>query len=413
MKVKDAAIATFLSAVLSAAILLSAGPMFTLSAQDSSAQPAVAKKLGTVKAINGNSITLAADSGSEVAVTVASNAKIARVNQGSKDLTPIQLSDLQVGDQIRVRGYASADGTSMNGLEVIVITRSAISAAGDQVRQDWQKRGVGGMVDSVDASAGTVTISIPSLVSKRAILIRTSKSTVIRRYAPDSAKAEDAKPISLQGIQVGDQLRARGNRNADGSEVTADEIFTGVFPQFDATVKAVDAGAGTLSVQDLKTKKTIDLKVSADSQMRKVATETAQRMAMILKMAKAGVVPPGAASSTPPSQAASGGAQGAGSPPSGASANGSGARMGGGRNGGGSELQRTLDQAPAITLTDLHKGDAVALLTTEGTPAKGGTIIKLYSGIEPILEAAPSASQAMMLAPWSLGGAPGGDAGSQ
>ena len=72
-----------------------------------------------------------------------------------------------------------------------------------------------------------------------------------------------------------------------------------------------------------------------------------------------------------------------------------------------------LEQTPAVTLDNLHKGDVVAILATEGTASTGGTIIKLFSGVEPILTAAPSASQAMMLTPWSLGGgAPGGE-GSQ
>ncbi len=87
-----------------------------------------------------------------------------------------------------------------------------------------------------------------------------------------------------------------------------------------------------------------------------------------------------------------------------------GARMGGARAGGGGfDLSRLLDQTPTVTLADLHKGDAIYVLTTQGTPA-GSTVIKLVSGVEPILEAAPNAGQAMMLAPWSLGGgAPGGD----
>jgi hypothetical protein len=63
-----------------------------------------------------------------------------------------------------------------------------------------------------------------------------------------------------------------------------------------------------------------------------------------------------------------------------------------------------------VKLSDLHKGDALAILATEGATSGEGTIIKLYSGVEPILEAAPNA---MMLAPWSLGGGPGGDADNQ
>ena len=86
---------------------------------------------------------------------------------------------------------------------------------------------------------------------------------------------------------------------------------------------------------------------------------------------------------------------------------------GGARAGGGFDFSRLLDQTPAVALADLHKGDAIAVLATQGTPTGGSTVIKLFSGVEPILQAAPNGSQAMMLAPWSLGGAPGGDAGTQ
>lgn len=86
---------------------------------------------------------------------------------------------------------------------------------------------------------------------------------------------------------------------------------------------------------------------------------------------------------------------------------GGGGRFGGG---GGFDFQRRLDQTPPVALANLHKGDAISVLTTEGTPGGGSTVIKMFSGVEPILEAAPSGSQAMMLTPWTLGGAPGGEA---
>ncbi len=177
------------------------------------------------------------------------------------------------------RGQASDDGKSIAALEIIVITRSAVQAVSDQIRQDWQKRGIGGPVSAVDPAAGTVTISISSLGGKKTIVVHTSKSTVIRRYAPDSVKPEDAKPSTLQDIHVGDQLRARGNRSADGTELAAEEIFTGVFPQFPSLIKSVDASAGTLSVQDLVSKKTVQLKITADSQLHKIPAEMAQRFA--------------------------------------------------------------------------------------------------------------------------------------
>jgi hypothetical protein len=372
---------------------------------------AVAKSIGTIKAVNGSALTLAPESGSEIAVTVAPNAKIARVNPGSKDLAPIQLSDLQVGDTVRVRGHASADGKSINGLEVIVITRSAVAAVTDQIRQDWQKRGLGGIVDSLDTGTGTVNISIPGLSGKKTLVVHTSASTIMYRYAPDSAKPEDAKRIELQGIKVGDQLRARGNRNADGTEITAEEVYTGVFPKFVGTIKSIDPSTGTLSVLDLATKKTVQLKVTADSQLHKIPAEMAQRFAARLK----GNMPAGTPGSGGPASASGNGA----APPAGASAGaGSGAGTGppsgggGGMRGGAQDFQSIVSRLPSSKLADLNlqKGDAVVVLTTEGTASSDPTTITLLSGVEPILQAAPNASQAMMLTPWSLGGAPGGDA---
>jgi hypothetical protein len=418
---------TVVTTVVLSVIILS-GPHFlsecfasaTGAAQDA-AQPAVSKRIGAVKAIKGNVITLAPESGPEVAVTVQPKARLLRLVPGDKDLknaTVIQLQDLQVGDTIRARGQGSSDGTSIAALEIIVITRSAVEAVSDQMRQDWQKRGVGGPVTAVDSAAGTVTISISSFGGKKTLIVHTSKSTIIRRYSPDSFKAEDAKVVTLREVQVGDQLRARGDRSADGGDLAAEEIFTGVFPMVEGLITSVDASAGTLSVQDAVSKKTVQLKIATDSQLHKIPAEMAQRFAMRLKAS----LPPGTpgAAANPGSSPAAGAIGQAGAPSSGtgqAAGMGQGAGMGqnggmggGARSGGAFDFQRLLDQTPAVVLTDLHKGDAVAILATEGTPSGRSTVIKLFSGVEPILQAAPSGSQAMMLAPWSLGGAPGGDA---
>ena len=80
------------------------------------------------------------------------------------------------------------------------------------------------------------------------------------------------------------------------------------------------------------------------------------------------------------------------------------------RSGGAPDFQQILNRMPAVALTDLHKGDAVMIVATQGTPSGGATAITLLSGVDAILQAAPSGSQAMMLSPWSLGAPGGGDA---
>jgi Domain of unknown function (DUF5666) len=426
-KTKNATIVAFLSTVIGVSATTFSSISFTsaiLQAQD--AQSAIARRLGAIKAINGNVITLAPDSGPEISVTVQPNARLLSIAPGEKDFknaTPIQLQDLHVGDRVRVRGTASADAASIAALEIIVIPSSVVAAVGGQMRQDWQKRGIVGLVSAIDPPAGTVTMTVSGSGGKKTVIVRTSKSTVIRRYAPDSFKSEDAKLGTLQEVHVDDQLRARGNRSADGGELAAEEIFTGVFPQFPSLIKSVDASAGSLSVQDLVSKKTVQLKITADSQLHKIPAEMAQGFAARLK----GTMPPGtpgawnargssapAAGAPAPPGAASGGPPqigaglGSGSPGSGGPGAGN---PGAGRPAGGFDFQKLLERTPAVALADLHKGDAVYVLTTEGTPSGGSTVITLVSGVEPILQAAPNAGQAMMLAPWSLGGAPGGDAG--
>jgi hypothetical protein len=81
--------------------------------------------------------------------------------------------------------------------------------------------------------------------------------------------------------------------------------------------------------------------------------------------------------------------------------------MGGGRG----DLQQLVNRLPTATLSDFQKGDAVMVVSTQGTDSGGVTAITLLGGVEAILAAAPAgnASQAMLLPPWSLG-APAGDA---
>jgi uncharacterized protein DUF5666 len=371
-------------------------------------QPAVARRIGAIKAINGSAFTLTPDSGPDVAVTVQPNARLLRIAPGEKDLknaAPVQLQDLQVGDRVRVRGQASAEGASIAALEVIVIPHSDLQALHEQERADWQKRGLGGLVSAVDPATGTITISVTSLGGRKEIAVHTSKSTIFRRYAPDSVKFDDAKPSTLQEIRPGDQLRARGDRSPDGSELTAEEIVTGSFRNVAGLVNSVDASSGTITVQDLLSKKPVPVKITSESQLHRLPPEMAQRIAMRLKTS----MPPG----TPGASSGSAPAAGNGLQPGTQSGEvrPSGGGMGGGmRQGGAPDFQQMLNRMPAVTIADLRKGDAVLIVTTQGAASGAGTAITLLSGVEPILQAAPNGSQAMMLAPWSLGGAPTGDA---
>jgi hypothetical protein len=175
-------------------------------------------------------------------------------------------------------------------------------------------------------------------------------------------------------------------------------------------VNSVDASAGTITVQDLLSKKPVEVKISSESQLHKLPPEMAQRIAMRLKASMPPGTPGAAASSNSAAAPAAGSGAQSGPPAGGTNSGGGGTGGPGMRQGGTPDFQQMLSRMPAVTLADLKKGDAVLIVTTQGTATSGGTAITLLSGVEPILQAAPNGSQAMMLAPWSLGGAPGGDA---
>lgn len=386
-----------------------------LQAQTATAASDIARRIGAIKAINGNTVTLTPDTGADVTVTVAPNARMLRIAPGAKDLkdaTPVQLQDLQVGDRVRVRGKAS-DANSMTALEVIVMARSDLQAHRQQEQADWQKRGLGGLVSAVDPATGTVTISVTGFAGKKSVAVHTTKDTIFRRYAPDSVKFDEARPSSLPEIRVGDQLRARGDRSADGSELSAQEIVSGSFRNVAGTVNSVDANAGTVTVQDLLSKKPVQIKITSESQLHELPPEMAQRIAMRVKASMPGGTPEGAngAASAP---AAQNGNNPAAASQGGAQLGAMGGGMGGGMHAGGApDFQQILSRMPATTLSNLHKGDAVLVVATQGADS-AATAITLLSGVEPILQAAPSGNGAMMLTPWSLGGAPGGaDMGNQ
>jgi hypothetical protein len=387
---------------------------------------AVAKRIGVIKSISGTEITLTPDSGPDVKITVQAATQIVRFAPGETNVnnaTPIQLQDLQVGDHVRATGWATDDNLPLPVLKIAVMKHSDLDVRHQQDLQDWQKRGVGGLVSAVDPAAGTVTISVTSFTGKKNIVIHASKTTVIRRYAPNSWQFDDAKTSTLQQIHPDDQVSARGDRNADGTELTAEEIVSGEFRNVAGTVNSVDASSSTLSVQDLLSRKTVLIKITRDSLLRQVPPEMAQRIAMRWKTVASGGAA-GASAGTPNTvspnlgsgQPAAAGQNASPSASAGGTSEGvTGARGTGmgGRSGGAPDFQQMISRMPAVSLAELHKGDAVLIVATEGTPSEAGTAIKLISGVEPILRAAPSANaaQSMMLGSWSLGGATSGDAG--
>ncbi len=263
-------------------------------------------------------------------------------------------------------------------------------------------------MSSVDPAADSILITQPGLGDKKKVTIHLSKDTVVRRYAPDSIKFDDTKPAKLEQIKAGDQLRARGTRSPDGSEVTAAEIVAGTFRNIAGAISSIDATANTMTLQDLATKKSVTVRITTDSQVRKLPVPMAQHIAARLRGAGADAQAPngagGANASAPqgqrPTSTQAGGAGEAGSGGPGRGA------------GGGGDFQQAFNRMPTATLSDFQKGDAVMIVATEGGANGVPSVITLLGGVEPILQASPNSNASSILSPWTLGDASGGEAGN-
>lgn len=362
------------------------------------APPAAQRFVGSITAIAGDTLTIKTDSGEIHQVAVPASAVIKQLAPGQKDLSSaqtIELSGLASGDRVLVRLDPNATGAIPQALQIVAMKQTDIAQQQQKEREDWQRNGADGLVKSVDPTNGTVVITKGVGTMVKTITVHISKDTKLLRYAPNSIRFADARPAPIDEIHAGDQFHVRGQKNEDGSEITAAEVVSGGFRNISGVVSSVDAGTSTLVVKDLVTKKNVTVHVTPDAEMRRLPEMMARMIAAALK----GNGPPGAGVTAARSQ--SGSVQGFGS----------GAPGGGpprGRNGGG--MEQVLNRAPAVQVGDLKKGEAVMLVSTQSSTDV--TAIKLLVGVEPLLES-PEASRDL-LANWSMGsGGAGGEEAAQ
>jgi hypothetical protein len=334
---------------------------------------------GTITAIDapGNKVSLKSDKGDEISVTTTARTVFVKIPAGETDVkkgVKVTLADVAAGDRAVIIGPQSADPKTLAASSILVMAKGDVAALQQKDVDDWKKRGTTGNVTAIDPAAKTVTIK----AGARTFTVQPSEKTTFHRYALDSARFADAKPATFAEIKVGDQMRVLGNKTEDGATILAEKVVSGTFRQIAATISAVDAATGELTVKDLASKSNLTIKVVSDTTMKKLSDQMAAMLAR---------------------RYAPGAQQGGGAPGGG----GGGRGMGGGRAGG--DVGQMLDGLPALPIAELKKGDAIMVTTTQGADATHATVVMLLAGVEPLL-ASPAAARDIM-AGWSLGGGGG------
>lgn len=353
------------------------------------------KYLGSITAISGNYITVKSSTGEEHQVEVPSSTTVKRIEPGQTSLAnaaTITFAELAVGDRVLVLLSSSSSGTTPQASEIVAIKHADVVKRQQQEAQAWNE-GVGGLVKSVDPATGTIVVTAGAGLTSKTVTVHTTSSTVLKRYAPASVSYAEAKPAPITDVHAGDELMARGTKNADGTEIAAQEVVSGSFRNVSGLISSVDSSNQTVVVKDLLTKKPVTIHVTPEAQMRQLPERMAQFLAMRLKgQAPGGFAGRGGERGGNVGPEAGGGGPGGGG---GGMAHG-GTGMGpGGR--GAMNPQQILNRAPTIKFSDLQKGEAVMLVATQG--ATDVTAITLIAGVEPLLEAPASQD---LLSSWSM-----------
>jgi hypothetical protein len=299
------------------------------------------------------------DAGSVVTVTVADNTLFKRLPPGETTLTKAAdtaFKDLGAGDRVFARGAVSADRKTVMARAVIVNTKADLERKQAADRAEWQQRGVVGVVSALDPAAKEITIQTRTPEGPKPLTVAASQAAVkFRRYAPDSVKFADAQPSTFEELKVGDQLRAKGEKSADGARLTAEEVVSGSFRTALGTVTAVDAANNQFTIKQAQGDQTLTVVVRPDSVLKQVPAGAAAMM----------------------------GGGGGGAP----GGQGQGGGPGGARRAGGPDIQRLIENLPALSLADLKAGQMVVVSSTVGADPTRVTAIQLVAGIEPIVAA--------------------------
>ena len=343
-------------------------------------------------------LTVRTDAGENIAVTLSPETTYVRTQPGATNLTgatPITLSDIGLGDRVWARGTLSADRATIPARQVVVMAKADIARKQELERAEWRRRGIAGVVTAVNPETKEITVRVSGREGQVPVVLEAGRENIsFRRYAPDSVRYDAAQPSSLAQIQVGDQLRALGERSADGARYTPEQIVFGTFRQAVGNVTAVNAVANEVQITLMGQQQPLTITINSESMVRRIPPQMAGMLAGMPPQG-GGQPPAGAPQGGQPGgqgqvvvrrapEGGQAGAQPQQRPAPGQQGPGAAGPGGGPPRGDVTEMIRML---PALPLTDLKPGDMVLVATTAGANPQRATAIAVVAGVEPLMAA--------------------------
>jgi hypothetical protein len=341
---------TALTLILVTAVLSAAAQSPQAATPATGSKPALARVLGEVAAVDaaGRKLTLKTDDGKSVAVSVNDQTVYRRVPPGETTLdkaTATTLAEISVADRVLARGRV--ENESVVARDVIVMPKADLAQQQARAREEWQRRGILGQITALNPERHEITLLARTREGASTVTLAAGERVSFRRYAPDSIRYRDARASTFAELKVGDQLRALGERSADGKSFTPEEIVSGTFRTISGRVTAVDAQKGELTITNVQNQQPLTIVVNAESKLRRLPGDLAKELEQIV-------------------------ARGSAAPPS------DGQRT--------EDVQETINQLPPIAIGDLKPGDAVIVSSTQGSDPARATALIVAAGAEAVLK---------------------------
>jgi preprotein translocase subunit YajC len=344
--------------------------------------------LGDVTAINteAKGLSVKTDAGNTVTVVFSDITSFIRALPGATTLegaTKITPSEIAVGDRVFARGRVADDQKSVMVRALVVMTKADIAKKHERDREEWRRRGILGTVTAINRDTKEVTVSASTPEGLKPLVVAAGgEKVVFRRYAPDSVKFADAKSSNFAELKIGDRLRALGERSADGTRFTPEEVVSGAFRQLVGTVTAVDPATREIKIMT-QDKRPLTIVVNQDSNLRRLPPMMAQMLAARAAGGGGGGAGNGQGrGGARPPQAAGGEGSGGGGEGRGGAGGGGGRRVG-----GGFDPQDMLERMPQLTLAELKAGDMIVVSSTSGADPTRMTAIALIAGMDAVINA--------------------------
>ncbi len=395
--------------IVASGLLLAFAAVLPAVAQDAQpARPRYVSLIGTVEKVDasGKVLSIKPDKTDATAVKFDDKTQFLRLPAGvtdTKQATRATSSDVSVGDRVIARLRAGEEGQP--AVFLYFEKNKELAQRKEKTAEEWKKDGVAGVATSVDPEAKKIVISVRSGGPPRDVTLDVSGNVDATRFSAETGKNE---PSTVASIRPGDQVTVIGEKNADVTAIKVEAITSGFYKTLPVQIKSIDTATGQIQATDLASKKPITITVNSDTSLKKLddatALQLARRLNPTFQAEGRGRGRGGYGAAAPPD---AGGAPGAGAP---GGFQGRGGRGGGGR---GIDLGRIIDQQPSITLADLKAGEPIVVAGAATDDLSKLRALKLISGVDPILRAAPQNGPDPLGGNWNLGGGEGGGGGQE